>query len=76
MASRNDITGDAQATKGATDAYRDGWDRIFGKKKKAAPEPVAQGATGPTMPETYLEIEQPKIDLAAVRRVVEAARRK
>ena len=33
MTSRNDITGDVIATKGANDAYRDGWDRIFGKKE-------------------------------------------
>ena len=29
---KNDITGDTIATKGTTDAYRDGYDRIFGKK--------------------------------------------
>ena len=32
MTSRNDITGDSIATKKATDSYRDGWERIFGKK--------------------------------------------
>lgn len=32
MASRNDITGDSLTTKSATDSYRNGWDRIFGKK--------------------------------------------
>lgn len=26
----NDITGDELVTKSATDAYRDGWERIFG----------------------------------------------
>lgn len=38
MASRNDITGDLIKTKanGDKDAYADGWDRIFGKKKKEA----------------------------------------
>lgn len=50
MTARNDITGDAIQTKGSNDAYRDAWDRIFGKKrelffqtvgkKKAADEPV------------------------------------
>lgn len=34
MTARNDITGDAIATKGTTDAYRDNYDRIFGKKKQ------------------------------------------
>lgn len=32
MTSKNDITGDKLATKPASDAYRDNWDRIFGKK--------------------------------------------
>lgn len=32
MASRNDITGDSLVSKTATEAYRDGWDRIFGNK--------------------------------------------
>ena len=32
--STNDITGDALTTKVATEAYRDGWDRIFGEKKR------------------------------------------
>ena len=30
--STNDVTGDKLITKQSTDAYRDGWDRIFGKK--------------------------------------------
>lgn len=34
MATTNDITGDSIQTKTNTDQYRDGWDRIFGKKKK------------------------------------------
>lgn len=33
MAARNDITGDAIVTKKTDDSYRDGWERIFGKKK-------------------------------------------
>ena len=32
MTARNDITGDALRSKGATNSYRDGWDRIFGKR--------------------------------------------
>lgn len=35
MTARNEITGDLIATKGVTDAYRDGWDRIF----RAPPPP-------------------------------------
>jgi hypothetical protein len=35
MATTNDITGDAIQTKNVSDNYRDGWDRIFGKKKNA-----------------------------------------
>lgn len=34
MTARNSITGDLIATKGASDAYRDNYDRIFGKKKQ------------------------------------------
>ncbi len=34
MATTNDITGDSLVTKSSTDTYRDGWDRIFGKKRK------------------------------------------
>ena len=31
---KNDVTGDSIQTKSLSDAYRDGWDRIFGEKKK------------------------------------------
>lgn len=31
--SKNDITGDEIKTRTANDAYRDGWDRIFGASK-------------------------------------------
>jgi hypothetical protein len=34
MSSRNDVTGDAIATRTTSDEYRSGWDRIFGKKKE------------------------------------------
>lgn len=34
MTTRNDITGDLIKTKQASDAYSQGWDLIFGKKKK------------------------------------------
>lgn len=36
MTTRNDITGDAIQTKQSSDAYRSGWDRIFGKKNANA----------------------------------------
>jgi hypothetical protein len=38
MATRNDITGDLIKTKANSDteAYADGWERIFGKKNKVA----------------------------------------
>lgn len=32
--SENEVTGALQATKPSTEAYRDGYDRIFGKKNK------------------------------------------
>lgn len=58
MATRNDITGDLIKTKANsdTDAYADGWERIFGKKDK---------------PETHKILKQdikwegPPIDLAS-----------
>lgn len=34
MATTNEITGDSIQTKTNTEQYRDGWDRIFGKKNK------------------------------------------
>jgi hypothetical protein len=34
MTSKNDITGDAIRTDSPSDAYRENYDRIFGKKKK------------------------------------------
>lgn len=34
MAAKNDITGDELITKATTNAYADGWDRIFGNKEK------------------------------------------
>jgi hypothetical protein len=42
---RNPVTGDFLITGAASDSYRDGWDRIFGKKKPEptpAPEPVKE----------------------------------
>jgi hypothetical protein len=43
--SHNDITGDRIATKGITDAYRNNFDAIFGKKKVEVP---AASTTPPT----------------------------
>jgi hypothetical protein len=47
MATRNDITGDELRSATATDSYRDGWDRIFGKNPPEQPatkteQPVIQ----------------------------------
>lgn len=36
----NPITGDLIKTKGSNDAYRDGWERIFGDKKKQEEKPL------------------------------------
>ena len=33
----NDITGDALKTRATSDAYRDNYDRIFGRKKLKSP---------------------------------------
>lgn len=37
MATRNDITGDSLTTKSATEAFRNGWERIFGKNEQKEP---------------------------------------
>lgn len=34
MVAKNDITGDSIQTRGVSDAYRNNYDLIFGKKKK------------------------------------------
>jgi hypothetical protein len=34
MTAKNDVTGDLIKSKTNSNAYSDGWDRIFGKKKK------------------------------------------
>lgn len=34
MAARNDVTGDNIASRGSSKAYRDNWEKIFGKKKE------------------------------------------
>jgi hypothetical protein len=36
MAAKNDVTGDSIKSRVNSKAYRDNWDRIFGKKKKVA----------------------------------------
>ena len=47
---KNDITGDSIATKSSSDAYRDGWERIFGKKKEevTTPERKKRGKLPPS----------------------------
>lgn len=41
MSNRNDVTGDLIATKSSTQAYADGWERIFGKKPAVVEAPAA-----------------------------------
>lgn len=38
MVAKNDITGDSIQTRGTSEAYRDNYDLIFGKKKKTEAE--------------------------------------
>lgn len=42
MVARNDITGDAIQTKGVSEAYRDNYDKIFGKKEKKTIDEVSK----------------------------------
>ncbi len=55
--SHNDITGDKIATKSSTDDYRDGWDRIFGKKKVVTPDEAAKAEKFKQELEEELELE-------------------
>lgn len=58
MAARNDVTGDVIATRDITNAYRDNYDAIFGKKKESAPVveevPVVE------------ELKQPEVEMTTV----------
>lgn len=47
----NDITGDALKTRVTTDAYRDNFDRIFGRKKVQS-EPTESDKTEPAQNDT------------------------
>lgn len=50
MATTNDITGDSIQTKTNNQQYRDGWDRIFGKKTKQQPDQVPAVDIGLVVP--------------------------
>lgn len=52
MTARNDITGDAIKTKGQSEAYRSGWERIFGQKKPMEEPAPAQVTAKPSAPLT------------------------
>lgn len=45
MATRNDVTGDELKSRGNTEAYQNGYDRIWGKKKHDE-QAVGQGVPG------------------------------
>jgi hypothetical protein len=45
MIARNEITGDQIATKSTSDAYRDNYDRIFGKKRPQLLEDIGPDKT-------------------------------
>lgn len=60
MASHNEITGDALVSKRNNDAYRDNYDRIFGKKKREQlPE---QEATGDSEEVSMSELRESRRD--------------
>ena len=51
--SKNEHTGDRMVSGPATDAYQDGWERIWGSKKKAEeakPTPKPEAKTGTKAP--------------------------
>jgi hypothetical protein len=49
--SKNDITGDTIASKTTTDSFREGYDRIFGKKEQSAELEEAVNET--TLPKNW-----------------------
>lgn len=51
MATTNDITGDKLITKTNNDAYRDNYDRIFGKKKDVQKQEASGDGEEVTMSE-------------------------
>lgn len=58
MTAKNDITGDSIASRMPTDAYRDGHDRIFGKKEKPVePEDTFSNSLARVQNEDNTEIE-------------------
>jgi hypothetical protein len=61
MTSRNDITGDAIRTDSSTDAYRDGWARIFGKKPTFIEPTIAEQTPAPPGTDTIKEDSIPPI---------------
>lgn len=60
MTTKNDITGDTLVSKDTNDAYREGWDRIFGKKEKSVFEKVVDGCRDGTLSNT--ELPETQID--------------
>jgi hypothetical protein len=52
---KNDITGDLIKSRSATEAYREGWERIFGRRESPAPAEQAATATPPSAPEQGAE---------------------
>ena len=45
MTAKNDVTGDTLATKPASEAYRDNWELIFGKKEEPVKVPDLDAVT-------------------------------
>ncbi len=58
MVARNDITGDSIQTKGVTDAYRDNYDLIWGKKKKTDAEKFDDAI----MKDEYYDLDDKDVD--------------
>lgn len=47
MAAKNDITGDSIQTRGTSEAFRNNYDLIFGKKKKTEAEKFDEAVMKP-----------------------------
>lgn len=58
MPSMNDITGDWIVSKSQTNAYRDGWDRIFGKKTAEVEDNVQAEPEAPEEVQVFVDAIQ------------------
>lgn len=62
MVAKNDVTGDSIQTKGTSDAYRNNYDLIFGKKKKTDTEKFDDAVMAPEFYDQDIDPDHPDKD--------------